>query len=33
LSEQGVDAEQLIADAAATVGVLVRALEPAPAAR
>jgi DNA-binding MarR family transcriptional regulator len=33
LSDHGVDAEQLIADAAATVGVLVRALEPAPTAR
>jgi DNA-binding MarR family transcriptional regulator len=33
LSEQPVDAEQLVADAAATVGVLVRALEPASVAR
>jgi DNA-binding MarR family transcriptional regulator len=33
LSEQPVDAEQLVADAAAAVGVLVRALEPAPVAR
>jgi DNA-binding MarR family transcriptional regulator len=33
LSEHRVDAEQLVADAAATVGVLVRALEPAPVAR
>jgi DNA-binding MarR family transcriptional regulator len=32
LSEQRVDAEQLVADAAATFGVLVRALEPAPVA-
>jgi hypothetical protein len=30
LSEQPIDAEQLVADAAATVGMLVRALEPAP---
>jgi DNA-binding MarR family transcriptional regulator len=33
LSEQRVDAEQVVADAAARVGVLVRALEPAPVAR
>jgi DNA-binding MarR family transcriptional regulator len=33
LSKQPIDAEQLVADAAATVGVLVRALEPAPVAR
>jgi DNA-binding MarR family transcriptional regulator len=33
LSEQGVDAERLVADAAAALRVLVRALEPAPVAR
>jgi DNA-binding MarR family transcriptional regulator len=33
LSEHSVDAEQLVADAAATVGVLVAALEPAPVPR
>jgi DNA-binding MarR family transcriptional regulator len=33
LSKQPIDAEQLVADAAATVGMLVRALESAPVAR
>jgi DNA-binding MarR family transcriptional regulator len=33
LSEQQLDAEQLIADAAAAIGLLVRGLEPAPAMR
>jgi DNA-binding MarR family transcriptional regulator len=33
LPEQSADAERLVADAAAAVGMLVRALEPAPVAR